>query len=62
MGASNIVNKVVVITGVSSGIGESTTKLLSRYGARFVLGARRKNPRLDATVKETAPAGGKAIK
>jgi NADP-dependent 3-hydroxy acid dehydrogenase YdfG len=60
MGTSNIVDKVVVITGVSSGIGESTAKLLSRHGARVVLGARRKD-RLDATVKETSAVGGKAI-
>lgn len=59
MGTS-IADKVVVITGASSGIGESTAKLLARYGARLVLGARRKN-RIDAIVKEISGAGGKAI-
>src|SRR6266481_4244134 len=38
---SNITDKVVVITGASSGIGESTAKLLAEQGARVVLGARR---------------------
>jgi NADP-dependent 3-hydroxy acid dehydrogenase YdfG len=60
MGASNIADKVVVITGASSGIGESTAKLLARQGAKVVLGARRKD-RLDAAVKEISAAGGKAI-
>ena len=60
MGTSNIADKVVVITGASSGIGESTAKLLARYGAKVVLGARRKD-RLDAAVKEISAAGGKAI-
>src|SRR5258705_6712803 len=60
MGTSNIADKVVVITGASSGIGESTAKLLARHGATVVLGARRKN-RLDAAVKEISAAGGKAI-
>jgi NADP-dependent 3-hydroxy acid dehydrogenase YdfG len=60
MGTSNITDKVVVITGASSGIGESTAKLLARHGAKVVLGARRKD-RLDAAVKEISAAGGKAI-
>src|SRR5437879_1073535 len=41
------IDKVVVITGASSGIGESTARLLARRGAKVVLGARRKD-RLDA--------------
>lgn len=60
MGTSNIADKVVVITGASSGIGESTAKLLARHGAKVVLGARRKD-RLDTAVKEISAAGGKAI-
>ena len=54
------IDKVVVVTGASSGIGESTAKLLTRHGAKVVLGARRKD-RLDAAVKEISAAGGKAI-
>src|SRR5260370_38386545 len=57
---SNITDKVVVITGARSGIGESTAKLLAQQGARVVLGARRSN-RIDAVVKEISAAGGKAI-
>src|SRR5256886_11267566 len=54
------IDKVLVVTGASSGIGESTAKLLARHGAKVVLGARRKD-RLDAAVKEISAAGGKAI-
>jgi NADP-dependent 3-hydroxy acid dehydrogenase YdfG len=57
---SNITNKVLVITGASSGIGESTAKLLAQQGAKVVLGARRSN-RIDAVVKEISATGGKAI-
>src|SRR6202163_1776572 len=60
MGMSNITDKVVVITGASSGIGESTAKLLEQQGAIVVLGARRSN-RIDAVVQEISAAGGKAI-
>ncbi|KDN23462.1 SDR family oxidoreductase [Amycolatopsis rifamycinica] len=42
-----IENKVVVITGASSGIGAATATLLAERGAKVVLGARRKD-RLDA--------------
>ena len=38
---NNIEGKVVVITGASSGLGESTARLLSAQGASVVLGARR---------------------
>jgi NADP-dependent 3-hydroxy acid dehydrogenase YdfG len=60
METSNITDKVVVITGASSGIGESTAKFLARHGARVVLGARRKD-RIDAVVKEISAEGGKAV-
>src|SRR6266481_9734991 len=60
MGTSNIADKVVVITGGSSGIGQSTARLLARHGAKVVLGARRKD-RLDAAVKEISAAGGTAV-
>jgi len=60
METSAIADKIVVITGASSGIGESTAKLLARHGAKVVLGARRKN-RIDAVVKEISAAGGEAI-
>jgi NADP-dependent 3-hydroxy acid dehydrogenase YdfG len=59
MKMSNIANKVVVITGASSGIGESTAKLLAEQGAKVVLGARRSN-RIDAVVQEIAATRGKA--
>jgi len=60
MGTSNIADKVVVITGASSGLGASTAKLLARHGAKVVLGARRKD-RIDAVVQEISVAGGTAI-
>ncbi|MEB8098460.1 SDR family oxidoreductase [Staphylococcus xylosus] len=40
---NNVKDKVVVITGASSGIGEETVSLLSENGAKLVLGARRLN-------------------
>jgi NADP-dependent 3-hydroxy acid dehydrogenase YdfG len=60
MGTSGIGGKVAVITGASSGIGESTAKLLAREGARVVLGARRKD-RIDALAKEISDSGGRAV-
>ncbi|WP_270912463.1 SDR family oxidoreductase [Staphylococcus saprophyticus] len=38
---NNVKDKVVVITGASSGIGEETVNLLSENGTKLVLGARR---------------------
>jgi NADP-dependent 3-hydroxy acid dehydrogenase YdfG len=37
----NVEEKVVIITGASSGIGEAAAKLLARNGAKIVLAARR---------------------
>ncbi len=39
----NIENKVVIITGASSGIGEETARVLAKNGAKIVLSARRED-------------------
>lgn len=39
----NVDNKVVIITGASSGIGEETAKVLAANGAKVVLSARRED-------------------
>lgn len=57
---SNIADKVVVITGASSGVGESTARLLAGNGAKVALGARRKD-RIDALVKDITAKGGFAL-
>ncbi|MCM3025113.1 SDR family oxidoreductase [Heyndrickxia ginsengihumi] len=57
---STIQEKVVVITGASSGIGEATAKLLAKDGAKLVLGARRA-PLLQNLVKEVEDLGGEAV-
>jgi NADP-dependent 3-hydroxy acid dehydrogenase YdfG len=56
---SGIEDKVVAITGASSGIGEATALLLTQRGAKVVLGARRED-RLDALAARIAEAGGDA--
>src|SRR5437868_251685 len=55
-----IKNKVVVITGASSGIGEATAKLLASKGAKVVLGARRED-KLKQIADEIKKAGGRAV-
>lgn len=51
--------KVVLITGASSGIGEAIATDLGKAGATVVLGARR-SERLEATVRKIEAAGGTA--
>ena len=55
-----IKDKVVIITGASSGIGEGSAKLLASKGAKVVLGARRED-QLKQLVDEIQSAGGQAV-
>jgi NADP-dependent 3-hydroxy acid dehydrogenase YdfG len=55
-----IKDKVVIITGASSGIGEATAKLLGSKGAKVVLGARRED-RLKQIADEIGKDGGVAV-
>ena len=55
-----IKDKVVIITGASSGIGEATAKLLASKGAKVVLGARRED-KLQQIVAQIEKAGGRAV-
>lgn len=57
---NNISDKVVIITGASSGIGEATAKLLAGRGAKVVLGARRTD-KLERIAQEIRQAGGEAV-
>src|SRR3954470_23395784 len=57
---NNIAEKVVVITGASSGLGEATARHLSSEGAGVVLGARRVE-RLDALAADLTHRGGRAL-
>ncbi len=54
-----ITEKIVLITGASSGIGAATAKLLGQSGAKLFLGARR-GDRLAAMCDEISTAGGQA--
>ncbi|WP_412990296.1 SDR family oxidoreductase [Pediococcus siamensis] len=56
----SVKNKVVVIVGASSGIGEATAKLLAQNGAKVVLGARRAK-RLEQLVNAITQDGGQAV-
>ena len=59
--SENISGKVVVITGASSGLGESTARLLAAKGANVVLGARREES-LNKIAEEINKQGnGKAV-
>ncbi|MBD2098576.1 SDR family oxidoreductase [Trichocoleus sp. FACHB-591] len=55
----NVENKVIAITGASSGIGEASAKLLAENGAKVVLGARR-TEKLEKIAEEIRKQGGTA--
>lgn len=55
----NIKDKVIAITGASSGIGEATARLLASQGAKVVLGARRTD-RLEKIAGDINVCGGRA--
>lgn len=57
---NNIENKVIVITGGSSGLGEATARYLAKKGAKIVLGARREEL-LANVVDDIIAKGGTAI-
>ena len=58
---NNISGKVVVITGASSGLGETTARHLASLGANVVLGARRENRLEDISNEINQKGNGKAI-
>ena len=58
--SSNIEDKVVVVTGASSGLGEEMARHLAGLGAKVVLGARREE-KLQAIVSDIKEKGGEAI-
>jgi NADP-dependent 3-hydroxy acid dehydrogenase YdfG len=53
----NVENKVIAITGASSGIGVASAKLLAQHGAKVVLEARRID-KLEKIVEEIRASGG----
>lgn len=57
---NHVQDKVVLITGASSGIGEATAYLLAEHGAKVVLGARR-TERLEKVAETIRSKGGTAL-
>ena len=58
--SEGIKDKVVVITGASSGLGEAAARRLAQNGAKLMLGARRLD-RLQALAKELKLGAGAAV-
>ncbi|ORF23503.1 oxidoreductase [Snodgrassella alvi] len=56
----SVQNKVIIITGASSGIGAATARLLARNGAKVVLAARREQ-QLQLLQQEITQSGGQAV-
>ncbi|MEP0519453.1 MAG: SDR family oxidoreductase [Hyphomicrobiales bacterium] len=54
-----LVDKIIIITGASSGIGAASALLFAKEGAQVVLGARRE-PELKSLAKQISEAGGSA--
>jgi NADP-dependent 3-hydroxy acid dehydrogenase YdfG len=57
---NNIANKIVLITGASSGIGAAAARELAAAGAKVAIGARRTD-RLDALSEDIRAAGGTVL-
>lgn len=57
---NNIKDKVVIITGASSGMGEAAAKHLAGLGATVILGARRAH-KIEKLATDIQAAGGKAL-
>lgn len=55
-----LTDKVIILTGASSGIGAAAARLFAARGAKLVLGARRRD-RLEALAAEVTAAGGQAV-
>ena len=55
-----LTGKTILITGASSGIGESAAHLFAREGANVVITARRK-PELDRVAEDIAAGGGNVL-
>ncbi|GAB4238015.1 MAG: SDR family oxidoreductase [Elainellaceae cyanobacterium] len=58
--ANRLTNKVAIVTGASSGIGEATAIALAAEGAKVAIVARR-GDRLEALAKRIADNGGEAL-
>ena len=58
--STSLQDKIVLITGASSGFGADAAKLFAREGATVVLTARRVD-RLQALAEEIRQAGGEAL-
>jgi len=57
----NLVGKVAVVTGASSGIGAASARLFAEAGARVVVGYNRGKDRADAVVAGLAGSGHKSM-
>src|SRR5436190_4683601 len=57
---NQVKNKVVIVTGASSGIGEASARALGQAGAKIVLAARRLD-KLEALAKDIQAAGAEAL-
>jgi NADP-dependent 3-hydroxy acid dehydrogenase YdfG len=60
MARETVKDRVVIVTGASSGIGAATVRLLAQAGMRVVLAARRVE-RLEQVQREIVEAGGSAL-